>query len=168
MKSLERLTGYSEDAVWRPANRAWEALRDAADALKAADAILASDGGGVTSRPSGLPEGWVAVPIEPTAPMIDALEFAIYRHADCSARDSERAAPHAYRAMLDTRPPLPEPTQDGSPQQPSASDDGRELLAELVAAREDRIQNHGGAVIDADRLSRAHAKAKEWLEGDKL
>jgi len=33
MGGLELLTGYGEDAVWRPANKAWEAMRDLIDAL---------------------------------------------------------------------------------------------------------------------------------------
>lgn len=42
----------------------------------------------------------VVVPREPTEERIKAVEFALYRHADCSARDAERAAPQVYLAAI--------------------------------------------------------------------
>lgn len=44
--------------------------------------------------------GLVVVPREPTEERIKAVEFALYRHADCSARDAERAAPQVYLAAI--------------------------------------------------------------------
>ena len=38
IEGLNPLTCYGEDAVWRPANKAWEALRDLAKALEEAEA----------------------------------------------------------------------------------------------------------------------------------
>lgn len=49
---------------------------------------------------SDIPKGWRLVPVEPTPETIKAIEFAIYRYSDCSARDAERGAPWVYRAML--------------------------------------------------------------------
>ena len=44
------------------------------------------------------------VPVEPTPEQIKGIEFAIYRYSDCSARDAERGAPYAYRAMIAAAP----------------------------------------------------------------
>lgn len=45
MDGISRLTGYGEDAVWRPANKAWCALRDARKALlgESADDLSRAD-----------------------------------------------------------------------------------------------------------------------------
>lgn len=66
-----------------------------------ADSILAKIG-----SPS-VPKGMKLVPIEPTGAMTEAIEFAIYRNADCSARDAERGAPHVYRALISSTPDPP-------------------------------------------------------------
>ena len=101
-----------------------------AESIAKADAILASDDEVVTSRPVCLPEGWVAVPREPTEAMLEAhndvlgstLKLA-YARSSLSMNYNHALA---YRAMIAAAPPLPEPTQDGSPQKTPASDGGRE------------------------------------------
>ncbi len=120
-----------------------------------ADAILASDGEVVTSRPVCLPEGWVAVPIEATEEMRVRGAMASVPCGFITEGGEELTAPFPlelggphkieraeefvgliYAEMLAQAPPLPEPTQDGSPQQTSASDGGRELVRELIEACE--------------------------------
>jgi hypothetical protein len=39
---------------------------------------------------------------KPSTEMIRAVEFAIYRYSDCSARDAERGAPHVIVAVAAT------------------------------------------------------------------
>lgn len=197
----EEIARIIEPSAWGPiARRAvwWETIQR--DALAKADSILASDGEGVTSRPVCLPEGWVAVPREPTEAMLicpvvfeDAPDTTIYfSHAEAGIL--QRARQMIWKAMLAAAPPLSEPTQDGSPQQASASDGGREMVRELVEAgsilavdaadfwaypdsqivavdisTRTSLGSDGvlieHTVEDFRRLAATHAKAKEWLEG---
>lgn len=85
--------------------------RVCAPSLTKADAILASDGGGVTSRPVCLPEGYVAVPREATEEMWSAGVKGFQSVYNDHAGKAVRAT---WFAMLAARPDLPEPTQDGS------------------------------------------------------
>ncbi len=52
MGGLQPLTGQGEDNIWRPANKAWEALRAAADALEG-HALVPTDPGSCELDDSG-------------------------------------------------------------------------------------------------------------------
>lgn len=56
---------------------------------------------------SAAPEGWKLVPLDPSPEQIKAIEFAIYRYSDCSARDAERGAPYVYIAARTAAPTPP-------------------------------------------------------------
>jgi hypothetical protein len=56
---------------------------------------------------------WVLVPKEPTEAIVKAIEFALYRYGDCTARNAERATPFLYRAMLSAVPSLPDSQTSG-------------------------------------------------------
>lgn len=80
--------------------RACATLLDGAEDMQDVVLVLREAADELEKRATIGTPNWRMVPVEPAPEQIKAIEFAIYRYSDCSVRDAERGAPHAYSAVI--------------------------------------------------------------------